>query len=72
MAAVQAAADLPPAICWNSARITHNIPRVVARGRVLHVNGAYRHGYLLAPVLARAAADLVLEGRRREGIVVDG
>lgn len=51
---------------------THNIPRVVARGRVLHVNGAYRHGYLLAPVLARAAADLVLEGRRREGIVVDG
>jgi len=29
----------------------------------LHVNGFYRHGFLLAPALARRAADFLLEGR---------
>jgi glycine oxidase len=32
-------------------------------GGVLHVNGLYRHGFLLAPALARRAADVLLEGR---------
>lgn len=49
-----------------------NIPKITIRGRVLHVNGAYRHGYLLAPVMARLAADLVLEGRRDERMVAEG
>ncbi len=40
-----------------------NVPRVVARGRVIHVNGAHRHGFLLAPALARIVADLVTHGR---------
>lgn len=40
-----------------------NVPRVVARGRTLHVNGAHRHGFLLAPALARIVADLVRDGR---------
>jgi glycine oxidase len=40
-----------------------NVPRVVPRGRVIHVNGAHRHGFLLAPALARIAADLVAHGR---------
>ena len=33
-----------------------NIPRVIVEqgGRALRVNGAYRHGYLLAPMLAQA------------------
>jgi glycine oxidase len=34
-----------------------NVPKVVARGRRLFVNGAYRHGYLLAPVMAEIVAD---------------
>ncbi len=36
-----------------------NVPRAVVRedGRHIFVNGAYRHGFLLAPVLARAVAD---------------
>lgn len=36
-----------------------NIPRarVVDGGRSIMVNGAYRHGFLLAPVLARAVVD---------------
>lgn len=33
-----------------------NIPRVQWRGDRLHVNGLYRHGFLIAPALARAAA----------------
>jgi len=39
-----------------------NIPRLVRDGRTLHVNGLYRHGFLLAPALARRAAAVVLEG----------
>ena len=29
-----------------------NIPRLAHRGETTHVNGLYRHGYLLAPALA--------------------
>jgi len=38
-----------------------NIPRVIVRdnGRHLFVNGAYRHGFLLAPMLARVTHDFV-------------
>ena len=40
-----------------------NVPRVVVRGRTIHVNGAHRHGFLLAPALARVVAEIVREGR---------
>lgn len=40
-----------------------NIPKIMPRGRVLYVNGAYRHGFLLAPVLARMALDYAQNGR---------
>ncbi len=39
-----------------------NLPRIVASGRRIAVNGVYRHGFLLAPVLAAAAADLLETG----------
>ena len=39
-----------------------NIPKLVARGRHLYVNGMYRHGYLTAPVLARLVADYIATG----------
>jgi glycine oxidase len=39
-----------------------NVPRVVVRGRTIHVNGAYRHGFLLAPVLARVVAEVLATG----------
>jgi len=29
-----------------------NVPRVMRRGKTIHVNGLYRHGFLLAPALA--------------------
>ncbi|HZT03412.1 MAG TPA: glycine oxidase ThiO [Steroidobacteraceae bacterium] len=37
-----------------------NLPRVCRVGGTLHVNGLYRHGFLLAPALARHAAKEVL------------
>jgi glycine oxidase len=39
-----------------------NLPRVCRIGDTIHVNGLYRHGFLLAPALARQAAELVLSG----------
>ena len=40
-----------------------NVPRVVVQGRTIHVNGAYRHGFLLGPAMARSVADVVALGR---------
>jgi glycine oxidase len=40
-----------------------NLPRIRRVGGALHVNGLYRHGFLLAPALARRVAELLLEGR---------
>lgn len=37
-----------------------NLPRAVERDGRIHVNGLYRHGFLLAPATARAAVDLGL------------
>lgn len=50
---VELGADLRPAF-------PDNLPAVRRSGRVLHVNGLFRHGFLLAPALARRAADAVL------------
>jgi len=40
-----------------------NLPRIRRADGVLYVNGLYRHGFLLAPALARRAAQVLLEGR---------
>ena len=37
-----------------------NLPRVSLIGGTVYVNGLYRHGFLLAPALARQAAECVL------------
>ena len=39
-----------------------NVPRIVVRGRVIHVNGLYRHGFMLAPVLAELVAEHLATG----------
>ena len=49
---VELGADLRPAFA-------DNVPRIVRRGDVLHLNGLYRHGYLMAPALARQAAAFI-------------
>ena len=43
-----------------------NLPRVTRDGSTVRVNGLYRHGFLLAPALARLAADLVFDKQCQE------
>jgi glycine oxidase len=47
-----------------------NVPRIMIEngGRIIRVNGAYRHGFLLAPVLARKVQHYLSDGRR-EGLL---
>ena len=45
-----------------------NVPKIVVRGRTLHVNGLYRHGFLLAPVLAELVADYLATGAQDERV----
>lgn len=39
-----------------------NLPRIIVQDRVIFINGLFRHGFLLAPSLARRAADFVFKG----------
>ena len=43
-----------------------NLPRVRKIGSTIHANGLFRHGFLLAPALAGAVADLVIEDKVTE------
>jgi len=45
-----------------------NVPKIVVRGRILHVNGMYRHGFLLAPVLAELVAGYLETGAQDERV----
>jgi glycine oxidase len=47
-----------------------NVPKIVVRGRTIHVNGLYRHGFLLAPVLAELVADYLATGAMDERVFV--
>lgn len=51
---VEFGADLRPAL-------PDNLPRVERAGRVIRVNGLFRHGFLLAPVLAQIAVGAALD-----------
>lgn len=41
----------------------NNLPRVVKTGNCISINGLYRHGFLLAPAMAKQAADMILKER---------
>jgi glycine oxidase len=51
-----------------------NIPRIHVEnaGRTIHVNGAYRHGFLLAPILATAVANYLADGSRNHPLLAVG
>lgn len=46
--------------------LPNHLPRIARNGRVLAVNGLYRHGYLLAPAMALAVRDHLLERTTRK------
>lgn len=39
----------------------NNLPRIGREGNLIHANGLFRHGFLLAPALARMVADLIFD-----------
>lgn len=41
-----------------------NYPKILPQETVIHVNGSYRHGYLLAPILAERVAAFLATGAR--------
>lgn len=43
-----------------------NLPRILRRRDRIHLNGLFRHGFLLAPAMARQTADWLLDGRQPE------
>jgi glycine oxidase len=52
---VETGADIRPAF-------PDNLPRLRRHDRTLYVNGLFRHGFLLAPALARRAVAAVMQG----------
>jgi glycine oxidase len=52
---VEMGSDLRPAF-------SDNLPRLIRRGQTIYINGLYRHGFLLAPALARRVVEVVLQG----------
>ncbi len=48
-----------------------HVPRIVIEdeGRTIRVNGMYRHGFLLAPVMAEMVAEFIATGARSEVMV---
>ncbi len=40
-----------------------NLPRIRRRGNTIYANGLFRHGFLLAPALARMTADYLFDGK---------
>ena len=52
---IEAGAGVRPAL-------PDNVPKIVVRGRTLYVNGLFRHGFLLAPVLSELVADYLASG----------
>lgn len=43
-----------------------NLPRIRQSGNLIRANGLFRHGFLLAPALARMVADLIMDGTTPE------
>ncbi|MDO5529450.1 MAG: FAD-dependent oxidoreductase [Paracoccus sp. (in: a-proteobacteria)] len=56
---IETGADLRPAF-------PGNIPRAILRGNVLHLNGLFRHGFLLAPALAGQAVKYLIHNEKGE------
>jgi glycine oxidase len=46
-----------------------NVPRIIVRGKTIHVNGLYRHGFLMAPALAVLVADYLATGEAGSSVI---
>jgi glycine oxidase len=46
-----------------------NVPKIIVRGKTIHVNGLYRHGFLMAPALAELVAGFLATGEARSSVI---
>jgi len=44
-----------------------NLPRITRKGEAIHVNGLFRHGFLLSPAVARMTAGMVMRANETPG-----
>ncbi|MCP5196845.1 MAG: glycine oxidase ThiO [Gammaproteobacteria bacterium] len=44
-----------------------HLPCIMQQGNILRINGLYRHGYLLSPLIAKTVATFLRDQRRLEG-----
>ncbi len=49
-----------------------NVPKIIVRGQTVHVNGLYRHGFLLAPALAELVASYLDRGSVDDRVFIGG
>lgn len=50
----------------NRPAFSDNLPRIRREGNLIRANGLFRHGFLLAPALARMVAELIFDNKRPE------
>ena len=48
-----------------------NIPKIIKNDKILYVNGLYRHGFLLAPVLADMVSKYLETGEKNKEIFIE-
>ena len=48
-----------------------NTPKIVLRDRHIYINGTYRHGFLLAPVLAALTSQYINTGERTSELMIE-
>lgn len=48
-----------------------NTPKIIVRGSRIFVNGIFRHGFLVSPILAEIAANYIESGEKAEGVVFE-
>ena len=46
-----------------------NLPRIIQKSGIYYLNGLFRHGFLLAPALARMARETIVEDARPELLI---
>jgi glycine oxidase len=47
-----------------------NLPKIIVHGSRLYVNGFYRHGFLLAPIIAEMVGEYIDDGKIVDGVFV--
>ncbi|GLQ34177.1 glycine oxidase ThiO [Amylibacter marinus] len=50
----------------NRPAFADNLPRIARDGNLIRLNGLFRHGFLLAPAMARMAAELIFDTKTPE------